>query len=283
MKLAKIYLNFIEYIYTKDGLHNYINYDKSFNQEQNAIENLEDSYARGLYALACLATENKIPSTLREKAVNLFTKGKQKIKNNMSSPRAVSFYIEALCKWSIIENNQAIKNEINANSEHLISLYKDNNSPGWQWFEDILAYSNGIIPDSLLLAFKITGNQQYFNVAKNALDFLISHSFNENICIPIGQKKWFRKGSERTYFDQQPEEVATLVQVLNTMYEITRDEKYKIFMINAFNWFLGNNLLGQVVYDQETGGCYDGVQENNINLNQGAESTISYLIARLTI
>jgi hypothetical protein len=120
-------------------------------------------------------------------------------------------------------------------------------------------------------------------VAKMTLDFLISHSFKESTCIPIGQQKWFRKGSERAYFDQQPEEVASLVQVLNTMHNITGDQQYKNNTINAFNWFLGNNLLGQVVYDQETGGCYDGVQEKNINLNQGAESTISYLIARLII
>lgn len=283
LKLAGVYLNFIEYVYKENKLNNYVNYDKSINIESNTQENLEDSHTRGLYALAYASSSMEFAPELRKKAKDLFLLGQKKTNQQISSPRAVSFYIKALCKWTVVENNQSIIDEINKNCDHLVELYKTNNVPGWQWFEDILAYSNGVIPESLLLAYKITGDQRYFNIAKTTLDFLLSHSFKESICIPIGQQKWFKKGSERTYFDQQPEEVTSLVQVLSTMFEISKDEYYKEKMINAFNWFLGNNLLGQVVYDQETGGCYDGVQETEINLNQGAESTISYLIARLTI
>ncbi len=283
LKLIKTYLKFIEYTYKKDGLHNYINSDKSFNTAQNNLENLEDSYARGMYALAYTASSKKLPPELSEKALRLFNIGREKIIKNLTSPRAIAFYIKALCLLTEIKKEQLIKDEIIKHCEYLLKIYDDNNTPGWTWFEDILAYSNGVLPESLLQAYKIIGDERYFNVAKMTLDFLISHSFKESTCIPIGQQKWFRKGSERAYFDQQPEEVASLVQVLNTMHNITGDQQYKNNTINAFNWFLGNNLLGQVVYDQETGGCYDGVQEKNINLNQGAESTISYLIARLII
>lgn len=283
LKLAKIYLKFIEFIYKHDGINNYVNYDKSLNTKQNAAENLDDSHTRGLYALAYIASLSDLPSELRDMATTLFKKGKHKIDRKMVSPRSVSFYIKALCRWLAVENTPHIIDEIKQNCEHLINLHKTNNTPGWQWFEDILAYSNGVIPESLLQAYKVTGDQRYFNLAKTTLDFLVSHSFKENVCIPIGQQKWYKKGSDRAYFDQQPEEVTSLVQVLKTMHEVTQDDQYKVLMINAFNWFLGNNLLGQVVYDQETGGCYDGVQEKNINLNQGAESTVSYLIARLTI
>ena len=101
--------------------------------------------------------------------------------------------------------------------------------------------------------------------------------------MPIGQNGWFTKGKKKYLHDQQPEEVAALVEVLKLMYEITREEKYKTYMKAAFNWFLGNNLLGQVVYDQTTGGCFDGIGEKEVNLNQGAESTISYLLARLAM
>jgi hypothetical protein len=61
------------------------------------------------------------------------------------------------------------------------------------------------------------------------------------------------------------------------------EEEYleKIFI--AFNWFLGENRLNQIVLYPCTGGCYDGLEEKNVNLNQGAESTVSYLMARLTI
>ena len=71
--------------------------------------------------------------------------------------------------------------------------------------------------------------------------------------------------------------------VLSTAYSITGDDAYQRRMREAFNWFLGDNSIGQVVYDRTTGGCYDGVGEKNINLNQGAESTISYLLARIAV
>ena len=100
--------------------------------------------------------------------------------------------------------------------------------------------------------------------------------------IPIGQSGWFFKGGTRQYFDQQPEDTAAIIEVLNTMFQVTNRKHDKELAYKAFNWFLGDNVLGQVVYDRTTGGCYDGVGEKSINLNQGAESTISYLLARLS-
>ena len=132
------------------------------------------------------------------------------------------------------------------------------------------------------MGYKITGEKKYFEIAKTTFNFLIKHSFEKDVYIPIGQSGWFPKGGERQYFDQQPEDVAATVEALNTMFQVTNDGYYKELSYKAFNWFLGNNLLGQVVYDWATGGCYDGVGEKSINLNQGAESTISYLLARFS-
>ena len=100
--------------------------------------------------------------------------------------------------------------------------------------------------------------------------------------IPIGQSGWFPKERTRQYFDQQPEDTAATVEALNVMFQITNRKHYKKLANIAFNWFLGDNVLGQVVYDRVTGGCHDGIGEKFINLNQGAESTISYLLARLS-
>jgi len=100
--------------------------------------------------------------------------------------------------------------------------------------------------------------------------------------IPIGQSGWFPKEGTRQYFDQQPEDVAATVEALNTMIQVTNGGHYKELANIAFNWFLGDNVLGQIVYDRTTGGCHDGVGEKFINLNQGAESTITYLLARLS-
>ena len=101
--------------------------------------------------------------------------------------------------------------------------------------------------------------------------------------IPIGQQGWFKRGGHRHKFDQQPEDTASMIEALKTMYAISKDPYYQRFVQRAFDWFLGDNLLGQIIYDQTTGGCYDGLGEHEVNLNEGAESTLSYLLSRLLL
>ena len=101
--------------------------------------------------------------------------------------------------------------------------------------------------------------------------------------MPVGQAGWYHRTGVKQLFDQQPEEVSALVLALRTAYEVSADRSYFERMERAFDWFLGNNLLNQVVYSHSTGGCYDGLGEKEINLNQGAESTISYLLARIIV
>ena len=118
-------------------------------------------------------------------------------------------------------------------------------------------------------------------MAQATLDFLIDHSFEGSVCVPVGQEGWFLRGEEKGRYDQQPEEVSALVQACDVMARITGDERYEQCRYDAFNWFLGNNTIERFIYDHESGGCYDGLGENSVNLNQGAESTVMYLLARL--
>ena len=97
----------------------------------------------------------------------------------------------------------------------------------------------------------------------------------------MGQRGWYLKEGEKSEYDQQPIEASYTIQTLILAYKISRDEKYRKYALQTFQWFIGKNTLNQVVYDPSTGGCYDGIGEKAINLNQGAESTISYLLARL--
>ena len=101
--------------------------------------------------------------------------------------------------------------------------------------------------------------------------------------MPVGQSGWRQQKRRRYTYDQQPEEAKSLVCALGTAYRVTKNAEYSRLMYRAFFWFLGDNSLNQVVYDRATGGCYDGVGRVAINLNQGAESTISYLLARLAL
>lgn len=282
LKLIHVYLKFLEYIFNNPGCHNYVNHDKTLNVERNTQEGLDDARARGMYALAVVAASKSMPPALRKKAAKIF-KMNFNLNKIVPVPRAAAFYIKALCEWLEYDHDIRYEDMLKKYCRYLVGLYKEISGPNWHWFEDILAYSNGVIPEALLLAYKRIGNQKYYNIAKTTLDFLASHSFKLNCCSPVGQSGWFRRGGKKTLYDQQPEEVTSLVLALKAMYEVSGDARYEEKMRDAFDWFLGNNVLEQVVYDHTTGGCYDGVGEKEINLNQGAESTVSYLLARLAV
>jgi hypothetical protein len=111
----------------------------------------------------------------------------------------------------------------------------------------------------------------------------LSQIFNENGIEVISNKNWLQKGHEQVKFGEQPIDVAYTIMTLSKFYDVFKDEDYRLKMETAFTWFLGNNRLHQIIYNPCTGGCYDGLEETNVNLNQGAESTVSYLMARLTM
>jgi len=282
LKLASIYLNFLYRVAKPDGyFDNYVNSNRVINKQRNVQESSEDSSARALYALALVSITKQIPKRFRKKAHFLFEQSFQK-NIAFSSPRAIAFYIKALhcllSKWKEPKTLAVLR----SCCEQLIILYEKSHSLDWEWFEHYLTYSNAILPEALILGYKITGERRYLEVSEKTLNFLIEHTFKDNIYIPIGQSGWFSKGGVRQYFDQQPEDTTATVEALNVMFQITNKKHYKELANIAFNWFLGDNVLGQVVYDRTTGGCYDGIGEKFINLNQGAESTISYLFARLS-
>ena len=282
LKLASIYLDFIYRVAKPNGyFDNYVNSNRIIDKQRNIQENSEDPSARALYALALVSTTKQIPKSIRYQAHSLFEQSFQK-NIAFSSPRAIAFYIKALncllSKWKEPKTLAVLR----SCCEQLMTLYEKSHSPDWEWFEPYLTYSNALLPEALLLGYKITGERKYLEVSEKTLNFLIKHTFKDNMYIPIGQSGWFSKEGTRQYFDQQPEDTTATVKALNTMFQVTNKKHYKELTYKIFNWFLGNNVLGQVVYDRTTGGCHDGIGEKFINLNQGAESTISYLLARLS-
>lgn len=283
LKYIKIYLEFLRYTLDGSGyFRNYVNFDRAFNEEENKKSSLEDPTARAYYALARVASMRKLPKDIREKAKLIFEKSfKSGVK--FKHLRSVSFYLKALYFYSLIKKDRKIRDEIKQYANILVAKYKKHTTLDWFWFEDILTYSNGLLPQVLMLAYLSTKDKTFLKTAKEAADFLIKNTFHGSMCIPIGQNGWLQKGKEKQYFDQQPEEVTSLVEMLKTQYRVTKRKKYKKLMRKSFGWFLGENTLEQLVCDFGSGGCYDGVGEKEINLNQGAESTISYLIARLTV
>jgi uncharacterized protein YyaL (SSP411 family) len=167
----------------------------------------------------------------------------------------------------------------------MILMYKHEREPNWFWYEDYLTYGNSLLPEAMLCAYICTENEEYKKIAEESVSFLISIIFIGSKLKVISNKGWYQKNitNKVQVGGEQPIDVAYTVLAMEKFYNICKDEKYRERATQAFNWFLGDNHLQQMVYNPCTGGSYDGVEEYNVNLNQGAESTASYLMARLAI
>jgi len=162
-------------------------------------------------------------------------------------------------------------------------MYKHESKEQWEWFECYLTYANSILPEAMLYAWLLTGEKIYKEIAISSLHFLLLQTFNKNGIEVISNKNWLQKGQVAGHFGEQPIDVAYTIMTLSKFYDELKNNDYRLKMEIAFNWFLGNNRNHQIIYNPCTGGCYDGLEENHVNMNQGAESTVSYLMARLTI
>ncbi|MBI4283600.1 MAG: glycosyltransferase [Chloroflexi bacterium] len=286
LRLINTYLDFIGFVIKPDGhFQNFVKGNRTLGDARNRQNNLEETDTRAIYALAVTAAANALPKAIKQKAFDLLQK-RLRSGISFSSPRAIARCIKGL--YVLVDRRVPIEGidligTLKSHCDRLVKLYQAASHTDWQWFESYLAYSNGVMPEALLLGYRATGDEKYLRVGKTTLDFLIKESFVNNMYLPIGQDGWYHQNGKHHYFDQQSEEVRSMVDVLSTYYDITGDEEYSRLMYRAFYWFLGDNSLNQVVYDRTTGGCYDGIGRKEINLNQGAESAISYLKARLCL
>lgn len=277
------YLNFIQLCQQPNG--NFLNYMDKVKRftSQNVITNLDDSNGRAMWALGyILSLKDLLPDEIRFKAALLFERSMNHMRG-IHSTRAIAFAIKGLFYYQSSTPKPETLDMIRILSDRLFQMYKSESTEHWDWFESYLTYANSILPEAMLYAWLITGNQDYKETAINSLRFLLSKTFNKNGIEVISNKKWLQKDEEAEPFGEQPIDVAYTIMTLNAFYKVLKDEEYRAKIITAFNWFLGENRLHQIVYNPSTGGCYDGLEEFNINLNQGAESTLSYLMARLTI
>jgi len=176
-----------------------------------------------------------------------------------------------------------IKRQLAIAADELIAQYKENSFPDWQWFEDILTYDNAVLPHALFVAGLNTGDDKYVEVAEKVCEFLLTKTFNGDHFSFVGNKGWYERGGTKAVFDQQPIEVPSTVMMLRAAYDATQNNKYLTLQRKAFDWFLGENDLHIPVYDFRTKGCCDALIPGGVNTNQGAESTLSFLLSLLAI
>jgi len=270
------YLNFISFVKRKNG--SFANLVSSAKKKDDSFE--EDAQGRAIWALGYAASRGYLPKDIKDKACKLF-KSSVSVAKKIKAPRAAAFAIAGLYFYLKSNSSSQLKKIFKKLSYYLLSLYKDAACQDWSWFEESLTYSNSKLSEALFYAYDLLKEKKFLRVAKDSLNFLESITLNGKFYMPIGQKGWYVKNKQRSYFDQQPEDASSMVQTEVLAYKITKDQSRLKKALEVFHWFLGRNHLGLMVYDEATGGCNDGLGKYDLNLNQGAESTICYAMARL--
>ncbi len=279
LELLNRYLKFISFVQRPRGTFaNLVNSKRKIVRQELS----EDSQGRTLWALGYLTNQDAVPQEMRKKAEQMFRKAIPAIRR-FNSPRAIAFAILGLSFFVKAKPNIPYRKLLQKLADQQVAHYGETAAKDWLWFEQSLTYSNSKLPESLFFAYLATKKKSYLALAEKSLDFLLDITFEKGYFSPIGQNGWYLRSGKRAYFDQQPEDTSSMVETLVAAWHATGKEKYRKLALNTFQWFLGKNHLNQMVYDEVTGGCYDGLGQHTLNLNQGAESTISYLLARLAM
>ncbi len=278
-KLANTYLSFLFHMQRPDGkFHNLLSYNRDYLDEVGS----EECMGRSLWACGNAILTN-LSEGIKTTSKEIFDKGFRHA-SNFKSIRAKAFTILGLCYYyeAFPQDHNLPKNIVSL-TEQLLDSYQQVSSTDWCWFEPYLTYVNARLSQALFRAYGIIGDGRYLHIAKESFDFLVDVQLIDEKFVPIGNKGWYKKGSQRALYDQQPIEASCMVEAALTAFNVTNEEKYQRVAYIVFEWFLGKNTQNVRVYDQTTGACYDGISPEGLNLNQGAEATISYLLARLEL
>ncbi|MEM9680928.1 MAG: hypothetical protein AAF901_11455, partial [Bacteroidota bacterium] len=284
IKLESIYLRFIKSCQLEDGI--FLNYVDEFGEftDQNYFINTDEAASRAILAICEVLKSELASSTSKAIALEVLHTYKPLIPQ-VKSPRAQGKLLKALTGLMKSDSGYDFTEIIIQLADELCQLYKNTFSEYWHWFETRLSYSNSDIPEGLLYAYQIHEKEIYKVIALQSLEFLIANMYHEDMINPISNRSEITK-EDTNYIDQfgqQPVEIASLVECLEVALKVTGNRRYYHLAICAFTWFLGNNLLKQIVYNPATGGGHDGIEDHGINLNQGAESTLSYLVSSLVV
>jgi hypothetical protein len=280
LKNIRIHFGFIERMQLASG--RFINYlDVLENPTtQNSNENLDDANGRAIWALGTMAALQQMfdPMYLK-KAQRMIYKSLDML-SKIDSPRANAFAIKGLVKFSQVVSDPRILELIATMGKKLEALYISHRKDEHHWFEPKLTYANALLPEALLLVSKITANQNQQAIANQSFTYLLNLLFEDDEFQVISNRTWYEPGKETATDGQQPIDVSYTILALSTFYEYTKIKSYLLKMKTAFDWYLGKNSLNQIVYNPISGGCQDGLEANGVNINQGAESTVTYLMAR---
>jgi glycosyltransferase involved in cell wall biosynthesis len=279
-KLAHRYLAFLWLAFRSDigRFRNFLGYDRTWLEDVGS----EDCHGRALWALGAVLGHSQ-DAGLRGAAGRLFEAAVPSALT-FNSPRAWAFSLlgmQAYLDW--FPGDRAIQAARNLLANRLLDIYERSRSETWHWFEKSLAYSNARLSQALILAGWRSENQMMVAMGIESLEWLVAaqHRGDEEIFVPIGSSGFYAEGKEKARFDQQPVEACATVAACMEAYKLTNESRWLEEAQSVFQWFLGKNDLQVPLYDDATGGCRDGLHPDRVNENQGAESTLSFLMALL--
>lgn len=271
--LARIYANNLRRAQRPDG--SWANFFLA--GRYNNYWDSEDSIGRAL--LACSLAGFSPWEEIREVSSFMLKSQLYRVEN-FTSPRAIAYSILALSK-GILDNEKL--NLVHKLSDLLISLYQQKSGKAWCWFEDYLTYCNGILPQAMLSSYQVTGDKKALKIGRDSLNFLCGVLFRRGYLNIIGNRGWYQRGGSVPLFDQQPVDAASIALACQAAYQVLGANEYREMSKTACDWYKGKNIHNIPMVDDNSGGCFDALTPEGVNLNQGAEAVISYILSEQLI
>ncbi len=279
LNFMPVYLSYIHYMQNDNGtFRNFLSFSRHYLDEEGS----EDSFGRAIWSLGYLVSH--APSgSYKEIGKNIFDHSIQQFEK-VESIRGIANTIIGICYYlkAYSTHDQLVRILKNLTNK-LTSAYQQTKDNEWQWFEDFMTYDNGILPLAIFHSCEILNEPELCHIAEESTTFLESVTFKNDYLSVVGNKGWYQKGGECPVFDQQSIDVMAMVLLYNQAYVVTKKERYIKQLLKSYMWFLGDNELRLPLYDYEVCGCNDGLEETGVNRNQGAESTLAYLISHITV
>jgi glycosyltransferase involved in cell wall biosynthesis len=276
-RAATAYAAFLNYAFDAGTgtWRNFLGFDRRWLEETGS----DDSLGHKIWALgACVGRSQR--RDIQMWAAHLFEPALRAVVET-SSPRAWAFALIGIHDYLRRLSGDRLANQVRDElTWRLVALYRSTSSDEWPWFEDIVTYSNARLPHSLILSGRWTGNGEALEIGLRSLRWLSRVQRSPTGCFrPIGSNGFYRRDQKPAEFDQQPIEAWAMVSACIEAYRTTDDRYWLDETRLTFEWFLGRNDLGLPLYDSRTGRCCDGLHEDRVNQNQGAESTLAWLAA----
>ena len=279
LELSPVYLSYIHYMQNPDGtFRNFLSFSRNFLDEVGS----EDSFGRTIWALGYLL--GNAPNDAYYQAGRLAFFNAEPNFEKLKSVRSIANTMIGISHYlKSNPSDEGMTEKLRSLANTLVLHFNENATPDWKWFESVLAYDNGILPLALLHSAEILNDEKITKIAIESMDFLTKHTLKDNYLSIIGNEKWYKKDGERSVFAQQPVDAMAMVLMYHQAFHLTKNKEYLNKLYTCFLWFLGENDLRMSLYDFETQGCCDGFEKYGVNRNQGAESSLAYLISHLTV